>query len=199
MKHKTKLSILVLGLASGISQAVVLAPSSVTGTGSFNNSTDLLTDGFFPLEFSTWNNATNVHWNGTTPQFTFDYGEIFQIHDVTLSVDNNDSYFVETSLNGSDWFPLFTIANSYGEVSSGMDTMSTDETNAEYISQIDFDSTAAQYLRIAAVGGDTLYSIGEFEVNGAELTIPDGAIPEPSGVVSLGALIGFGLLLRNRR
>ena len=108
MKKNLVSSLLALGVSSGVSHAAVLA-SSVAGTGTYTNSEGLLIDGIFPAHQSHWQDATNVWWNGNAPQFTFDYGDVFLIEDIILSVDNNDSYLIESSLDGSSWDPLFEI------------------------------------------------------------------------------------------
>ena len=78
--------------------------------------------------------------------------------------------------------------------------MSSDSTHGEYEANIDFGPVPAQYLRIAATGGDNSYSIGEFQASGSMIIPDDGnsTIPELSSLLSLGALLGFGLMFRSR-
>lgn len=176
-------------------QAALLSPVSTTGTGAFNHDTSLISNGVTPTEGSGWTNATNVWWNGTAPVFTMDFGAIYTIAEVLLSFDNNDSYGVTYSENGSSWSSLFTVLISDGEVGGGMDTMSSELGHGEYVSGIDFTAVSAQYIRIQALSGDNNYSIGEFQAYG---TMPQQGVPD-SGSTALLALGAFGLLATIRR
>ena len=173
-------------LLPGLSAAAQITPVSVTATGSVNHAPALIIDGVFPAESSAWTGASNVFWNGTDPVFTIDFGAIYNIDDVLLSVDNNDSYAVEWSSDAANWNSLFNIAIGDGEVGFGMDTMSTDSGNVEYIAGLDFFTVQAQYLRIFATGGDNKYSIGEVQAFGGSVS----AVPVPAAAW----LFGTGLL-----
>jgi hypothetical protein len=115
------------------------------------------------------------------------YDQLYNIQDITLSVDNNDVYKVTYSTDKSAWTELFTIATTDGDIGYGMDTMSTVFGDDEYVSGIDFAPVAARYLRITAIGGDDMYSIGEFTAFGSPIT---AAVPEPATML----LFGLGLL-----
>jgi hypothetical protein len=170
-------------------QAALLDASSVSATGSYNNDLSLLTDGFIPNESSGWTSNT-VWWNGTATSFTFDLGATYSLEDLRVSLDNNDTYAISYSLDGLSWESLIDITNSMGEIGWGMDTFSTDSSNAEYVAAIDFGAVEAQYLSIAAIGGDNSYSIGEFEVYGSAIsTSQPGTVPLPGTL----ALMGLGL------
>jgi hypothetical protein len=189
------LCVLLFLFCSSLANAAQITFDSVTGTGTYNNSVELLTDGVFPSEGGQWQTNT-VWWNGTGPFFTFDMGEIYDLEDIILSVDNNDWYQVDYSVNGSDWNMLFSIARSYGEINWGMDTMATLIEHDEYISQIDFTSPVdAQFLRIYATGGDNSYSIGEFQAFGEV-----SPVPEPATMLLFGSgLVGLTGLRRKFR
>ncbi|MFZ5994501.1 MAG: PEP-CTERM sorting domain-containing protein [Thermodesulfobacteriota bacterium] len=180
---------------TGTAEAIQLTPSSVTGTGTFNNSVSILYNNYIPPEGTLWTTNT-VWWYGTSPTFTFDYGMTFHIEDIHLSIDNNDTYRVDYSPDNQNWSELFTIASSYGEIGWGMDTMNTIFGDPEYISQIDFvNPISAQYLRIYATGGDNKYSVGEFQAFG---TTP---VPEPATMLLFGTGIAglAGTRLKRRK
>jgi hypothetical protein len=177
----------LLGAVSA--QAALLDASSVSATGSYNNDLSLLTDGFIPNENSSWTSNT-VWWNGTATSFTFDLGSTYSLEDLRVSLDNNDTYAISYSLDGLSWESLIDITNSMGEIGWGMDTFSTDSSNAEYVAAIDFSAVEAQYLSISAISGDNSYSIGEFEVYGSAIsTSQPGTVPLPGTL----ALMGLGL------
>jgi len=182
--------------------ATVLTADSVTGTGTYNN-IEYINDGEFPEEKTYWQINTTWWWTsyGTSSDvaFTFDYGSIYAIEDIVLSVDNNDTYRVEYSLDNTTWSDLFTIYPNYGEIPAtppgGMDTMSTVFGDAEYVSGIDFDTVTAQYLRISGEGSDYLYSIGEFQAHGS----PVAPVPEPTTLaLSAMGLLGMAGYLRKK-
>jgi hypothetical protein len=180
---------------AGWSQATLLTPVSVSGTGAYNG-LPYMTDGSFPVEGQQWQTET-TWWVGTEPVFTIDYGAVFTIQDIKLSVDNNDSYQVQYSTDNSAWNTLLTIPSDYGEIGWGMDTMATDAPDPEYIVQIDFAPVGAQYIRIYATGGDNLYSVGELQAFGQSSSTP---VPEPTTMLLFGAgLLGLAGAARHRR
>lgn len=186
MKFLTALFLLSSAISTAQAESTTLiTPVAVSGTGNYNNSPDLIIDGVFPAEGSIWTGATNVHWVGSTPVFTLDLGSIYQITDVTLSIDNNDDYVLQWSANSVAWENLFTISKFYGEIGSGMDTMSTDHNNPEYIPGLDFSVVQAQYLRFFATGGDNLYSVGEIQAFGSPVPVPAAAWLFGSGLIGL--------------
>lgn len=181
--------------------AQVISPVSITAVGSFNNSLSLLADGFVPPETTNWTAAENVFWTGFDTAITLDYGSSHKITDVLLSVDNNDAYLLEYSLDGITFNSLFTVMVSDGNIPEnpgGMDTMSTDASSADYVMGIDFAPVMARFLRFQAVsGGDAFNSVGEIAVT-AEL---GGAVPEPStyGLIGAAALLGLAAIRRRRQ
>ncbi len=182
-------------LLAGTANAALITPASITGTGTYNNSADLITDGTYPVEWSVWTGATSVWWYGTTPTFTIDLGALYALEDVVLSVDNNDSYSVMSSTDGSSWSTLFIIDRTYGDVGWGMDTMSSIAGDTEYVPGIDFATQNARYLLLSAVSGDNAYAIGELQAYGTLAATTAVASPATLALFGLG-LCGLQLLRR---
>ena len=191
---------LILGVLMFVSGMLSTAPAalidavSASGTGTYNNSPDLLIDHNIPGEGTWWTADTNVWWYGTDPVFTIDLGSTYKVEDVVVSVDNNDDYEVQYSLNSTNWITLFAIDASYGDIPEapgGMDTMSTSAVDSEYVSQIDFTPVQARYLRIYATAGDNSYAVAEVEAYGQP-------VPIPGAVWLLGSGL-FGLVVARRK
>jgi hypothetical protein len=196
MIKKQFLSLALLMMLPGLSQAMLITPAGASATPFVNNSPGLIIDGFVPTEMTHWQNPVNVWWTGEGPILTVDLGALYRVDDVLLSVDNNDQYLIESSTDGIAWNTLFTVEVLDGNVDpspGGMDTMSTDITHAEYVANLDFMSVNAQFLRIQGLGPDMLYSVGELQAFGA-------LVPVPAAVWLFGtALLGlFGFNRRNK-
>ncbi len=178
----------VVGAASSASTALIDAVSA-SGSGTYNNSPNpLLINHVIPEEGTWWTSSTNVWWNGTDPVFTIDLGSIYLVEDVVVSVDNNDDYEVEYSLDNTTWTHLFSIDDTYGDIPEspgGMDTMSTDSSDGEYVSQIDFTQVQARYLRIFSTDGDNMYAVGEVEAYGQPVPIPSTIMLMGTGLLGL--------------
>ncbi len=188
-----KLALVVIALISmlpNLSSATLITSSVVSSTGNINNNISLISDGVIPGEATLWNANTNVWWTDSfAPTFTLDFGELYNLNDVLVSADNNDSYKITWSDDLVLWSNLFTINSSYGEVRWGMDTFSTNNLHGEYIAAIDFSTVQARYIRIKAISGDFGLSIGEFQAFGTK-------VPEPSTL----AIFALGMIgLASRR
>jgi hypothetical protein len=160
---------------------------SLTTPGNLN----LLNDGTFPAEGSSWQSPATISFNqwGSTydrEYFTFDMGSLYLVDDIIISTDNNDSYTIEYSTDTTNWLNLTTADLSYGELNAGMDTLSSILGDTEYVSGLDFaQSDPARYLRIYVDGyqgvgptsipdvGDGAYAIGEFQAFGEAYKIPE--------------------------
>lgn len=183
--------LLASGLASGLlafslaAHAAPISVASVSATDSYSGQLSSLTDGVFPADYTLWNDPGMVAWTGTSTALVFDLGSLHTLQDVTLTVDNNDFYFLQVSTNGTQWNALTTVLAFDGPVTSGMDTFSSDASSPDHSAFIDFQPQLARYVRLSAVGGDNLHSVGEVSFNGVT------AVPEP-GAVAL-TLIGAGV------
>ena len=198
-----------VGLLTATALSAQITPVGITGTGPYYNSASLIIDGFTapqssitPYNINWWAGADNTYWNGLDTSFTIDLGATFHVTDIAWSVDNNDAYALKTSLDGVTFTPLFSILQSDGEVDAGnpggMDTMNSFLGNPDYVASMDFAPVDARYLRVAAVGGDNSYAIGEVTAYGTPL---GGAVPEPStyGIFGAAALLGAAFWRRSRR
>jgi hypothetical protein len=178
-----------------------IAAVGATGTGTFTNSPSLLIDGVIPPETTIWTAPSNVFWQGTLPAFTIDLGADFKVTGVLWSVDNNDSYTLQTSTDNVTFTTLFTVQIADGNIQpspGGMDTM-TSFAGSDFVANMAFSPVDARYLRVSAVDGDGLYSIGEVQAFGNPVVV-SGAVPEPStyGIMGVIALAGVALLRRRK-
>jgi len=186
MKKIILASIWFVLMLPSLSNATLIIPSTVSGTGVFNDDVNLINNGVVPTEGTTWTANSTVHWFGTTPTFTLDFGDLYNVNDVLISVDNNDYLDIDWSNNLLSWTRLFTINRNYGEIGNGMDTFSTVAGDTEYVAGIDFTTVQARYLRIKATGGDGMYAIGELQAFGSKAS----SVPEPSTL----AIFALGMI-----
>lgn len=171
---------LVMGLcfgAAGAANAAIITADSATGNGTFNNSADVLIDGLVTPETRPWNYFTNVYWTDmASVSFVVDLGSVHLLEDLVIAADNNDDYWVETSLNGISWSDLFTIDDSYGNVPEtpvgGTDIFSTINSDPEFVSELDFSPLYARYIRISATDGDGQWAVGEVQAHGTPAPVP---------------------------
>lgn len=203
MKSKHVLLSLALALASSApawaAPVNVALGKSVTVTGAVGNSTfgawpdpapaalSSIVDGVFLAEGSHWQFGT-VWWNenpgpnGASPALNnvieIDLGGVFSISSVAIQADNNEFYDIAYRDELGVWTTIAT-ANQVG--GAGMRTRS---------GPLSFIATA---IRIDARGGDSYYSVSEFQAIGEAV-----AVPEPP-TAALALLAGIGLFAARRR
>lgn len=144
--------------------AGVQGSSATAEGGEVNGVTTLILDGRLPDEGEPWNSDRCVWWEQTGVSLLIDLKQPKLVRDIHLQVDNNDRYDVDYSLDGIRFRNLFHILEDHGEISDGMDTLSSEEGNPEYEPAIDFKPVKARYLRVRAVGGDGMYAVAEIDV-----------------------------------
>ena len=110
------------------------------------------------------------------------------------SLDNNDSFLIQVSLDGQAWTDLTTVSANQGSVGWGMDRFSTEASSPFFLSTLAFAPTEAAFLRLKAIDGDNLYSIGE-------VSLSVSAVPEAhaAGLLAAGLVVVGGVLGARRR
>ncbi len=148
-------------------------------------------DGSFPAEGQFYQSQT-AFWTTSPATVTFALSAPVLITGYEASLDNNDDYRFEWSLNGTTWATLSTVTAGLGEINGGMDTFSTNPASPEFVTGIAFAPTSAAFVRIIGTGGDGLFAVGE-------LTLFTTAVPEASTWLSLTVGLGaLGLFVRRR-
>ncbi|MBL8338417.1 MAG: Ig-like domain-containing protein, partial [Rhodoferax sp.] len=147
----------------------------------FFNPLSLLTDNQVPREGSDFNGSGSIWWinqeaapidsvptglevaSGALSGLVFglDFGAARNLTGLLLSLDSNDDYAVDYSLDGLSWTRLVDILSTDGDASYGMDTFRLGSAAAGGSTDPSFQPVLAQYLRFYATGGDGLYAIGE--------------------------------------
>ncbi|WP_436715883.1 PEP-CTERM sorting domain-containing protein [Roseiconus lacunae] len=203
MLYYLRVTVFILLVPASLCHAEIISSASVSSQGSFFNSAELVSDGMVPSESTRWTNDSNAYWLNQEGSegvvFTIDYGQVFLLENVLLSVDNNDAYQLEYSVDNMDFVSFSNIQIVDGNIlptssggTGGMDVMSSNSSNAEYIANLDFSPVQMRYLRLYAIEGDTAYSVGEIQAFGT-------AVPEPNSFFALCALLVPAAMLRRRR
>ncbi|MBN1296709.1 discoidin domain-containing protein [bacterium] len=153
-----------------VASAETIAPVSVNGNGGeFNNAPSLLIDGAMATEEVAYNDPACVHWGVSDVFFVVDLGAVYILDGVTVQVDNNDDYVLETSQDGASFAAWTTVTEAMGEMTEGMDTVSTVKDHAEWVSDWAVKPVEARYVRLSARGGDEIYAVSEIMLTGTRV------------------------------
>lgn len=147
-------------------QATAIKALGVKGSGDFFNAAPLLINGYMPAQGSTFDGPACVYWSDPEVSFVIDLGAVYHIDGITLQADNNDNYLLEASLDGQNFSPMLLLKSELGEIDWGMETVSTEKSNPQYLKGLGFTSAAARYLKVTPHEGDLLYSLSEIRVSG---------------------------------
>jgi hypothetical protein len=129
-------------------------------------------DGAFPGAGQYWKTQT-AYWYGTDKSILFEFDKTYSVNSFDISLDNNDSYSVQFSMDGSLWGSTVSIGSGEGSVTGGMDRFQRSVT-----------PTMANFARVFATRGDNMYSVGELKIT--------AAVPEPETYAMF--LAGIGLM-----
>jgi hypothetical protein len=105
-----------------------------------------LADGFAPEEGAFWLTDVTSRLGSPAAQVTWDLGKAESIRCAQLQGDNNDMYFVSGSLDGINFFPIWTAGPADG---AGMRYR-----HGKIVAN-------ARWIRTTASGGDGMYAIGD--------------------------------------
>ncbi len=202
------------GVQAGASEKphlITLSENNISTNQLFSITSNSLTDGIMLGEeeeiFNQKMMSNSVWWQSDYLNITVDLKEIFLIQDILLQVNDNDIYQVDYSIDNLNWSNLFTINPNDGEIRWGMDIMSSDALNSEYVANLDFDAVNARYLRLSASGGDHLYAISELQLfsydtlSRTQALTKVSPVPEPSSILlfGLGTLVLFASIHRRQK
>lgn len=166
---------------NGTENLALSRPVSVVSGSPSGAALSTLTDGAFLPAGTHWQTGT-VWWSGTGAMFEIGLGDVREVLGAVVQADNNDTYRMWYRDLGTDnYLELWTIGTLSG---AGMRTRPnpSDNTAIHYFSS----SVMTDSIRIAAVGGDSAYSLSEVQVWG---NVP---APAAAPVFGLAALLGVG-------
>lgn len=171
---------------NGIENLALSRPVSVVSGSPNGASLATLTDGTFLAAGTQWQSGT-AWWSGTGAMFQIDLSAASEVMGAIVQADNNDTYRMWYRDIATDtYLDLWSISAVAG---AGMRTRPNpgDNTTIHFFSSSVFTDS----IRIAAVGGDSAYSLSEVQVW--------GAVPAPAALPMFGlaGLIGAGT--RRRR
>lgn len=144
----------------------ILRPVAIRGEGDFFHSADIIIDGRIPPEGSDAGIEMSVFWEEQAVAFIIDLGEIYSVMGILVQVDCDDSYRIDYSTDDRDYFILTEISSSDGEITSGLDSLSSLPDNPEYIDELEFFPVDARFIKIYALAGDGIFAVSEIQVFG---------------------------------
>jgi hypothetical protein len=139
-----------------------------------------LTDGLLSNEGDEWLTDVTSRFTSVTSFVEYDLGAEQPLRCLLVQADNNDVYYMSTSLDGKNWKTLWRVG---AEPGAGMRVRKT---------KLD---TTARYLRLSATGGDALYSVAEIAVYSECPPVPwPSDVPHAHGI-PVGDALGIKVLL----
>jgi len=171
-------------VAGAVTNLALGRPVSLVSGSTAGAALSTLTDGIFRPAGTQWQNGT-VWWSGTATMLEIGLDGAVEVSGAIVQADNNDTYRMWYRDLGTGTFQeLWTIGAVGG---AGMRTRpdASDDTEVFFFPS----PVMTDAIRIAAIGGDSSYSLSEVQVWG---TVP---APGAAGLLALGA-IGTG---RRRR
>ena len=187
---KSSIAVGLLSVAA-LAQAVTAGVTVDSSTANVNNPA-AAADGVTPANFTDWQ-TNSAWWNGVAVNpadaVTFKLDKAYRLSSATVTLDWNDLYRFYVSTDGVNFGEqLFSVFGYTDQqvVNSGQVTMS-----------VSFAETAKayQYVRVQAVFGDGLYSVGEVSFSGSA-----APVPEPSALaLMLGGMGLVAFVARRRR
>jgi len=148
-------------------------------------------DDQFPPEGQQWQNQTAWWTSDVNGSVTYELDSTYMLTGLTVSLDNNDAYLIEASVDGNTWVPVLFVWEFLGNVFDGMDTFSTIIGNPFFDANLSFTPAMASQIRITqGDGGDGLNSVGELQLT---------AVPEPATWLLMASGLALVGLRRHRR
>src|SRR5688500_12239439 len=108
------LALTALAASGGRVGAEYILVQTVSPSGPYNNGPGLIVNGSVPAEWTEWTASSNVWWQGTATSFRLDFGSVYVVQDVLVSVDNNDDLRIDYSTDGTSFTNLVYIDRNYG-------------------------------------------------------------------------------------
>ncbi|VAW45410.1 hypothetical protein MNBD_GAMMA04-2313 [hydrothermal vent metagenome] len=150
--------------------------------------------------------AESIWWSGYSGTITMDLGNAFMVQEILMQVESNDAYQMEYFISDNNWSTLFTVNREDGDT-FGMDIMSSDSLNEEYVASMDFTAVETRYLRLSGLDSiDHVYYLSEIQVFGdisiqSALNAPQNIspVPAPPSVMLFGAGLMMLMGLQYRR
>jgi hypothetical protein len=128
--------------------ANLLAGKTVTVDGGFKGTAESVTDGLLFTEGTPWDTRPSLELDDESTVASMDLGGIYELANLSIFADCNDTYRVESSTDAVSWSVLWDVPESCGFRTRTL-TLA--------------DPVKARHLRVFATGGDTLYSIVELQ------------------------------------
>jgi len=139
-------------------------PKKIEGKGLFFNSAYQMLDGIIVPEATPNNDPKVVRWKDPQTFFIIELGpQPRRITDLTISCDYNDEYVVEFSIDNKTWKKFATVKPEYGNVKSGMKTISSIKGELGYQSDLVIERAPMKFIKVSAVKGDGEFAISEIK------------------------------------